>query len=1012
MGKIEASAEISVIFAQLKEKKDECKLSDLFYDLPVYYENQNTYENGMELEAHNFLAELNLTALELPDAPEDNGISFKAQLKTEPDFLKGSLCYTDMQGITALKCNISQMEDGEIVFSGSFDDLTGAQITLSDMRLLVRTLTFTSGTIGNSVYRPVFYYKCKSDQSQISLPLLVVQKAGSRQCVAEGEDDSYHFIMNLPIVISLTDVPIVGGIVSKFLPNTERFSIRDITMYVFSEPDKELDIPAGVRLCFTVLGEKQTWQVYESVPEDYNPPTYQCLTTLESPTIAPVPEEGSNLIISRKLNSDCLLTATQSSSLKIHWIKLEKTVMIFTLHRIGVGLDDTYLMFALDASLNVSPLTFSLYGAGIGVNLKNYDLKYYISGFGIEFKNDALMISGELIKEEKTYAGTLLIQVKQISVFAVAEYSEDGTLFAYAVLSAPLGGPPAFFVTGLALGFGYHKHLAIPAIDEMADFPLIKGAMGQLDQKDLLTELKPYITDEIGQKFITFGVKFTTFEVAESFALLTVSFGNNFEINMLGLSDITVPPHCPTEIAPLARAQLALKITFAPADGFFGVEARLTSESYILSKDCHLKGGFAFYMWFAKEHSGDFVITLGGYHPKFQIDKPKHYPDVPRVGFSWNLGDYVNICGEMYFALTPSTLMAGGRLSVIFTLWNIKAYFIAKADFLICWKPFHYDIEVGVIVGASLHVSIWFVSFTISIELGTQLHIWGPDFTGRAYVSLWIISFEIAFGANASQETEKVDWDTFCLSFLPKEKSSGDNLEDRRSANRSDPEVEPLSISFVEGLSGQVTIEHKVIKAVRPGGLTLSVDTVIPISKVMVNHSEVTIPSPVDVYVKPMRADNNKLSTEFTVSITKEDASIANFEGTVITKNMPTALWGGEGELRENVPSGIFLKACSTQEGEIIFPEKQYIVLDDLYLKGATIINNAFCDRNPTDLPSYTDKDSILIFSTTVNSDSVARTRVEFLKDLGVTDEKPILLTKYAAEAESFFDEEVSIPVR
>ena len=61
----------------------------------------------------------------------------------------------------------------------------------------------------------------------------------------------------------------------------------------------------------------------------------------------------------------------------------------------------------------------------------------------------------------------------------------------------------------------------------------------------------------------------------------------------------------------------------------------MTSDSYVLAPDCRLTGGFALCFWF-KPHprAGDFVVSLGGYHPAFNA--PPHYPAVPRLGVAWS----------------------------------------------------------------------------------------------------------------------------------------------------------------------------------------------------------------------------------------------------------------------------------------------------------------------------------------------------------------------------------------
>ena len=83
------------------------------------------------------------------------------------------------------------------------------------------------------------------------------------------------------------------------------------------------------------------------------------------------------------------------------------------------------------------------------------------------------------------------------------------------------------------------------------------------------------------------------------------------------------------------------------------------SRALSLTEDCRLTGGFAFFFWFDE---GQFVLTLGGYHPSFV--RPPEFPVVPRLGFHWAVSDAVVVKGEAYFALTSSCVMAGGRLEV------------------------------------------------------------------------------------------------------------------------------------------------------------------------------------------------------------------------------------------------------------------------------------------------------------------------------------------------------------
>jgi hypothetical protein len=73
------------------------------------------------------------------------------------------------------------------------------------------------------------------------------------------------------------------------------------------------------------------------------------------------------------------------------------------------------------------------------------------------------------------------------------------------------------------------------------------------------------------------------------------------------------------------------------------IQAELTENSWLLHESVRLTGGFAYVMWFAGEHAGEFVLTLGGYHPNFHRDG---YPQVPRLGFRWQAADFISITGE------------------------------------------------------------------------------------------------------------------------------------------------------------------------------------------------------------------------------------------------------------------------------------------------------------------------------------------------------------------------------
>ena len=112
---------------------------------------------------------------------------------------------------------------------------------------------------------------------------------------------------------------------------------------------------------------------------------------------------------------------------------------------------------------------------------------------------------------------------------------------------------------------------------------------------------------------------------------------------------------------PWSRSSSPWSPASRPREGIVLVQAQLTDNSWLLAPAVRLTGGFAFAAWFAGANRGQFVLTLGGYHPDFHRDG---YPVVPRLGIVWRIGSAISITGESYFALTSEALMAGLRVEI------------------------------------------------------------------------------------------------------------------------------------------------------------------------------------------------------------------------------------------------------------------------------------------------------------------------------------------------------------
>lgn len=465
------------------------------------------------------------------------------------------------------------------------------------------------------------------------------------------------------------------------------------------------------------------------------------------------------------------------------WMPVQRAFGPLQCQRLGVEWpqpnDELLLSLLFDGGVRLGGLEVALLGLSVGIPLSAPGaLEQYrlgLDGLNISFSGGPVEISGGLLKEHVNvggrdiveYNGEALIKAADWSISALgswASFEGHPSLFIFAFLDAPIGGPAFFFVTGLSAGFGYNRSLRLPGADAVQDFPFVAGLtdpskIGGADAGPAaaLKALGEWVEPAQGVNWIAAGVQFTSFELINSNALVVVEFGEHFEIALLGLSRIRLPQSGPVTYA---YVELGLEVIIDPSDGVFSATAMITPNSFVIDPACHLTGGFAFIIWFGDNpHAGDFVLTVGGYHPLFK--KPDHYPDEPRLGFSWQVSDQVTIKGGAYFALTPSCVMGGGALDVQFHSGNLAAWFTAHADFLIQWHPFHFLASVGVSVGVSYRVKLLFVTTTIKVELGADLELWGPPTGGRAHVHLWIISFTVSFGAEQTEGGGRLGWDEF-----------------------------------------------------------------------------------------------------------------------------------------------------------------------------------------------------------------------------------------------------------
>ncbi|KAK2465658.1 hypothetical protein APHAL10511_002202 [Amanita phalloides] len=322
---------------------------------------------------------------------------------------------------------------------------------------------------------------------------------------------------------------------------------------------------------------------------------------------------------------------------------------------------------------------------------------------------------------------------------------------------------------------------------------------------------------------------------------------------------LSLPPKLPRERS-YVYVELGITSRVDIRNGAFSVEGKLSPNSFILHPSCHLLGGFALYYWFdPSPYAGDFVFTIGGYHPAYQ--PPSHYPRPQRLTISWQLDSNLSITGESFFAITPKVCMGGGSLSVLFQLGGLRAHLNVHARFLMVWSPFHFMGDIGVS---------------------------GPRSCACSH-SLWLFGFDIYFGSHPSPPPPlslEEFWDLLS-----------------RSSNQSNSGHDAgitlvVESGYVQGKSSQVSPKPGEPWIVTAGQFKFNAQCRFALRNVKYKSGSdwtdvCASPTPPNVYSKPMHT-TKPVESILKINILDNETSqdVGGFTFLPLTKNVPSAMWG------------------------------------------------------------------------------------------------------------------------
>lgn len=727
------------------------------------------------------------------------------------------------------------------------------------------------------------------------------------------KDKATLLSIHLPDPISLKGLPLVGEYMS------EEDGIADLQLVYYhtgETSDQTFDeLPEKpavlVRYPQYKAAIRKGINIFASVRiGDFNTPVAYPLQALEDKTPAQIkqdknkqtkPEGEQTKIPDNKIPS----SSFEPEAPKKKFLAVKKTALVYKDGRIG---------FLVSGSVSISVFELEVIGLqvlaelGIFQDFSFKKLLFDLEGLSIDIQKPPLSITGAFLRSKSAdndtdYFGLLHVGIRQFQFTAIGAYSKKAeytSIFVYAFIGLPLGGPPFFFVTGLAFGFGINRDFILPDISKINQFPLLavcmdKGTQGAVSPPannrsgalEMLQLLGTSIPPAPGSYFLVAGIRFESFKIIRTIALAVVKLGHEPEINLLGISSLSLPS---------VYAELAFSVQFAPARGIFMARGLLTTNSYVLFPGLKLTGGFAVGFWFSGDHAGDFVISMGGYHPRYK--PPPHFPDnIPRIGLYGKLDEYVTLSGELYFALTPQAIMAGLFISVVYSDNWLYASISLRADFIVLWKPFYYEADIAVDVYVRFTIGKGFLSKDFSFHLHAGILVWGPEFSGKAFLDAGIKTFKISFGASAPRSAPNLTWNEFRSSFIP---------------------AQPCSINISAGLVNKVSIRLQENSAdtevwiINPKELELTTDAFIPATNAKLNDDSLfgdAFPVP---GIAPMGQKTFEAEHKITIysgwgngkTIIKKGDVTCKFQFERLTKNLPKAMWGTEKPDTTHPPDG------------------------------------------------------------------------------------------------------------
>ncbi|WP_438484224.1 DUF6603 domain-containing protein [Streptomyces sp. S186] len=597
------------------------------------------------------------------------------------------------------------------------------------------------------------------------------------------------------------------------------------------------------------------------------------------------------------------------------WWDVRRVLGPVHVERLGLGYDpeSKSVLLLADVAVEAGGLRLGAKGLGVGVPIAAPHVPvFHLDGVSLGYDRPPVTIAGELLRQKVDHyslavGGMAVVGTPAVSVTAAGFYGQptqggDPSLFLFGVLD--LGekalGPPMFRVQKLAAGFGYHTKVRTPSIQEVGDFPLRERLDKPPKHDTPLTVLedllnKKWVAPASDEVWLAAGLTALVYELVDVSAVAIVQFGGEFVAGLYGRAQAQFPKAMQhVETPAWAWVALDVRAEYRSSTDALEIDAALADGSFVVDHACRLTGGAAVRLWFGSSaHPGDFVVTVGGYHPRFHA--PPHYPRPARLGLQWHLGGGIYIEGGCYAALTPRAFMAGVKASLHGEFGPAVVDAEVYADALIEWDPLYFDVDWG----GSLRAR---VKPFPAIELSADGRVWGPPVGGHARVNVCGFHVDVDFGHSHRDTDQALTGAQFRERLLPGGKDGR----------------EVVHVAVTEGLVAGAGSEPPPQGAAQkePQKWTVGVkafefkvNSAVPATEIHLNGTQVQRKSR-DLHIRPMQDSKTPQAYDspLHVTITGPDNTPVAWRTQALCPDVPAALWG----TRADSPEDGLLKGYAT----------------------------------------------------------------------------------------------------